>query len=287
MKSLVHWVVLCAILAQCATAGPPQVSINRAGVQVSGAQDISVAVAEKEPTKPLEAREADPKPPKPPKPKVVKELPTIVMPSELTVPVGRLKSVPISSTGDITKYTVIGEADAFREYNPDPAVIQLKLIGYTQGTAYVIAYCAMKDGQLSEPYTCKIVIGDPLPPNPPDPGPGPQPNPEPGKISVLIVDETEDYNKPEYRPYLPVLNSTVIRSYLDSHCATESGRPEWRHWDKDVDVTNASKKWQEAMKIPRTSLPWIAITNGVKGWAGPLPKTEAETLELLKKWGGN
>lgn len=128
-------------------------------------------------------------------------------------------------------------------------------------------------------------------PNPapvPVPTPIPEPVPSPGLISVLIVEETEDRAKPENRAFLGVLNSVAIREYMNTHCEKSAdGRPQWRVLDKDADLTHAEQFWREAMARPRSSHPWIAITNGAAGTAGPLPATEAETLSLLKRWGGD
>lgn len=114
----------------------------------------------------------------------------------------------------------------------------------------------------------------------------PEPEPSPSAISVLIVEETEDRLKPEMRGYLGVLNSAAVRGYLNSHCATVDGEPHWLWVDDDADLTNASQYWRDAMALPRKSLPWIAISNGRNGTAGPLPQSEDETLALLRKWGG-
>jgi hypothetical protein len=226
-------------------------------------------------------------PPTPPAP----EQPKIDAPPQVQVPVGRLASVLINSTGEWTKYTVVGaDADVFREYDPSSEAIKLRLIGYQQGVTYLICYAGNPVG-VTEPKVTKITFGDPPPPTPTPPGPNPPgptpPTPTPNAVSVLIVDESSDYGKPEYRPYLNVLNSTSIRSYLNTHCAKVDGLPEWRRWDKDTDVSHESQKWQDAMKMPRDSLPWIYISNGTAGFGGPLPKTEADTLALLKKWGGD
>ena len=112
--------------------------------------------------------------------------------------------------------------------------------------------------------------------------PLPEPTPEPihaGKISVLIVEETDD------RDDLPfsqseVLAAGTIRDYLDSHC------DEWRVFDQDVNTKNESAKWQEAMQRKRDSLPWVLISNGTQGTEGPLPETVDDALSLFRKWGG-
>lgn len=129
--------------------------------------------------------------------------------------------------------------------------------------------------------------------SPPRPLPRPddqqqeQVQPTPGNIAVLIMEETGDRLKPENRKYLPVLNSSKIRSYLSSKCARVDGVPQWRVFDKDVETKSLSPFWQSAVEQAKgKSLPWIAITNGQQGFAGPLPDSEEATLELLKKWGG-
>jgi hypothetical protein len=114
----------------------------------------------------------------------------------------------------------------------------------------------------------------------------PEPEPAPSVISVLIVEETEDRLKPEMRKYLGVFNSVEIRKYLNTHCKTVDGEPNWLWVDDDADMTNAPQYWRDAMALPRKSLPWIAISNGHKGESGVLPASEDEVLALLRKWGG-
>lgn len=128
---------------------------------------------------------------------------------------------------------------------------------------------------------------EPAPPTPVvEPKVDPEPVIEPSPISVLIVEETADRGLPANRAWEPVLGSIQIRQYLDSHCITKDGRPTWRWLDQDADMSDADQFWQDAMKLPRTSLPWIAISNGKSGVSGPLPTSEDATLELLRKWGG-
>ena len=115
----------------------------------------------------------------------------------------------------------------------------------------------------------------------------PAPMPSEGGLCVLIVDENEDYDTPAYAPFLPVLNSTALIDWLDANCAKVDGVPEWRHWDDDVEIVEESQKWRDALAIPRASLPWIVVSNGRTGYSGPLPQSEAATLELLKKYASN
>jgi len=121
------------------------------------------------------------------------------------------------------------------------------------------------------------------------PGPGPQPGPTPtppplppiAKLHVLLIEESAD------RPRLPAsqlaaLTSPEVRTYLDTKC----GKDGWRLLDKDTDVTAASEWWRKAMTLPRTSLPWIIISSATQVYSGPLPRTAAELLALLKQHGG-
>ncbi len=112
----------------------------------------------------------------------------------------------------------------------------------------------------------------------------PAPIPSAG-FRVLIVTETADLAKLPHEQ-VSVLTAKSIKDYLDLRCAEVNGQKEWRMWDKDVSTANVSKVWQDAFARPREALPWIVISNGVKGFEGPLPKTVADTLDLLKKFGG-
>lgn len=123
----------------------------------------------------------------------------------------------------------------------------------------------------------------PKPPDPPDPKPSPVPIPELG-FRALFIYESGDLEK---YPNKAVLTSQEIRQYLNAKCATgpDGKTPERRFWDKDTDVSGESKLWQVAMQRPRTSLPWLIISNGRTGYEGPVPANIAKTLELLKKYG--
>lgn len=104
-------------------------------------------------------------------------------------------------------------------------------------------------------------------------------------MRVLIVEETANRSK------LPgaqsaILTSAQITDYLDEHCAKEkNGSPAWRVFDKDTDLSNEAKFWQDAMARQHPTLPWIIVSKSPgRGFEGPLPDNVTNTLELLKKY---
>jgi len=103
-------------------------------------------------------------------------------------------------------------------------------------------------------------------------------------LRVLIVEETAERSK------LPPaqaaeLTSGIVFDYLNEKCTDEaSGKKAWRIFDKDTPLENETKYWQDAMARKRTSLPWLIVSNGRKGFEGPLPPSVDELLDLLKKY---
>ena len=138
-----------------------------------------------------------------------------------------------------------------------------------------------------------VVIGEPKPPEP-GPGPGPKPPdpPKPGDtpipgpgLKVLIIYESAELSKMPATQQ-SILFARQLRDHLQAKCVVgpDNKTKEWRIYDKDVDTSAESKRWQDAMKRPRKSVPWIVIGGEASGYEGPLPATVSETLELLKKY---
>lgn len=146
------------------------------------------------------------------------------------------------------------------------------------------------DGKTSvETARATVVIGEPpTPPPPPDPPTPPDPPPIPTTgLRVLIVYESGELAKLP-KGQLAVIYSKSVRDYLNGKCTVgpDGKTREWRMWDKDVDASGESTHWQTALKRPRTSVPWILISDGKKGFEGALPASVDDTLALLKKYGG-
>lgn len=139
----------------------------------------------------------------------------------------------------------------------------------------------------SKAASITFTVGEGPAPKPPDP-PMPQPDPAPIPLDgfrVLFVAESSSKLPPAQ---LAILTSATLRDYLNKKCVKGSdGRAEWRQWDKDTPIVKEDKHWSDAMARPRQSLPWIIISNGKTGYEGPLPATVAETMTLLRKYGGD
>lgn len=130
--------------------------------------------------------------------------------------------------------------------------------------------------------TVTLTMGVPVPPAPPAPIAG-------DGFKVLIVYETGAAGQIPYTQQLVIFDQGV-RKYLDTHCVKgEDGKtPERRIWDSHVTgLENETKTWQDAFARKRSSSPWIVISNGKTGIEAPLPNNAADTLALLKKYGGD
>lgn len=143
----------------------------------------------------------------------------------------------------------------------------------------------------------KIKSGTDPPIPDPKPDPDPKPIPIPGKLTaVFLKDEERLAQAPSAQ--VVVLTSDKIRKYLKTHCATGTNGtlPEYRvlNNNPDSDISQESPNMQKAYKTalqemsaaPTKPIIWLAVSNGVTGYSGPLPSNEDETLLLLKKYGG-
>ncbi len=133
---------------------------------------------------------------------------------------------------------------------------------------------------------------------PPSPGPGPNPNPNPlpptpnpapipvDGYRVMFVYETADLSKYSKDQVAVLYDTQNVRAYLNSHCVKNGTTPEYRFFDKDMDLSQESPIWQNALKRPHTTLPWVLISDGKTGYEGVMPANVNDTMSLLKKYGG-
>ncbi len=124
----------------------------------------------------------------------------------------------------------------------------------------------------------------PVDPTPTPVDPKVIPIPDKG-FRVLMVYESADLHKMP-SAQVAAMKSKAVLDYLNLRCVEVGGVKEWRCWDQNVSTAEVSSIWQKAMARPRTSLPWLVISNGVNGWEGPLPADADKLLEKLKEFGG-
>ncbi len=97
---------------------------------------------------------------------------TLTIEDKIEVKTGRMASVTIKSDGKTTSYTVVPNEnlDIFREYDPDPSVIKLRLLSYTNGTFYIVATTTLNDKIDTKVCTVTVGLATPVPPipDPPD-----------------------------------------------------------------------------------------------------------------------
>lgn len=180
--------------------------------------------------------------------------------------------------------------DQASEYDVPPLpIVQVQVFANGSGRANLTAWGVDAKGKAKKLVSILIeanrgpqppppVPPGPVPPGPVPPGPTP-PSPLPSdKLRVLTVYESADT--------LTAQQNGVMRSTIAYGAINQAGG-EWKVLDKDIDVSAEPPTfWRAGLARPRTSLPWVIISSPKGFWEGPLPKTVAEYLALIKTYGG-
>ena len=113
---------------------------------------------------------------------------------------------------------------------------------------------------------------EPDPPKPDDKAPFPADG-----LHVLIVYESAN-NRQLTADQREIMGGADTRAFLDGVAPKR-----YRIYDQNSDLQFAPKVWQDAMAVPRTSLPYLVISNGTTGFQGPLDMTPAKFRELVSE----
>lgn len=169
-------------------------------------------------------------------------------------------------------------------------------------TWYVVDFKAQT---VTEQFAQRVLdLGDikppePVPPKPPEPDPKPKPDgtspfSEAG-FRVMISFEP-NVLMPPGDPRRGILMGQPVQNYLNAKCvlgpanekdASGQQMRDWRIWPSNTDAKYARPVLRDAWaKRGDPVKDWILVGDGRTGYNGPLPKTEAEVLALLKKYGG-
>jgi hypothetical protein len=230
---------------------------------------------------------------------LVAQAQTVTMPKAVSKPVGRMASIEIRYDGTDLQWDVIrlgaagdDDVDFFREVSDDPKTVRLRILRYSPGNCIVVA-STVKDSKQSKLAICLVtftgpepplppVPPDPKPPVPPVPPPTPAPIPEAG-LRVLIVFETATAGAMPQKQQ-DILYTKAMRDYLNAKCVMGAKNKEWRIYDANIAMDGETKLWQDAMRRPRSAVPWILISNGKTGYEGPLPATVDEAKKLIDQY---
>lgn len=111
----------------------------------------------------------------------------------------------------------------------------------------------------------------------------PSPGPSKGFKAILVYETSKAMPKDQAAAFF----STRVDGYLDTHAL--GGRDGWRRWDRDVDVKNESKDWQEIWARVKPKMgtlgPQLVIIAGGDKFQ-PYPGNLDEAMKTLEKWGG-
>lgn len=219
-------------------------------------------------------------------------------PESLTVQAGQMVRVAVK--GDKVGYLkAFRDEDAFFDELTQKNGERRFVFQSQKPGVYVLGFFTVgEDGGVAT----VITVLKPVPPTPP-PAPAPPPAPEPSPkvdpappadvpiaadgLHVLVVYDAKTLSTLSEEQKAAIYG-TDVRDYLRAHCplTATNGQRGWQMWPDNADASGAPKLWRDAYARPRKSLPWIIVSNGRAGYEGPLPATAADTLSLLKKFGG-
>lgn len=166
---------------------------------------------------------------------------------------------------------------------------------------YVLSAVAPKEAT-PKIVSKRIAVGEVVPPTPnpipPGPGPNPTPNPTPPApapiplpgLRVLVIYETNQgtttISDNVTREQAVIITGAETRALLSAKCAKDAkGHPEFRFFDQHADLRNSAPHWFSAFNRPRGKLPWLIVSDGRRGYEGPLPANKEEFAKLLEGFG--
>lgn len=239
-------------------------------------------------------------------------LPTLPTLSEGRFPVAGL-AVPGGSIDELAKWAqrlaveASGPDGAQWSVEVDIGLVKRQPVLYFSADRAGMYVLALVDTGSPTPkiITKRVYVGEVVPPTPnptppgptptPDPTPQPIPTPTPAPIPlpglrVLVIYETDPGTTtlPDRmtREQALVITGAETRALLSAKCAKDAkGHPEFRFYDQHADVRNAAPHWFAAMNRPRGKLPWLIVSDGRKGYEGPLPANAQEFAKLLEGFG--
>ena len=211
--------------------------------------------------------------------------PTLVVPKSVTTNKRGTATIEVTTTG---KSVVVANpfddvTDVFRLYSEDPTKYVFRFEGDAAGSYKLLFITSVGDKPVMAPCIVTIPGPPPAPPSPPTPS-----APIAGDgLRMLIVYDSAHADKLTTGQQTAIYGKST-RDYLNAKTplGADGKTHEWRIWDKDVAVEAEEKVWQDAMKRPHPTLPYLIVSNGKSGYEGPLPAGVDDAMTILKKYGG-
>lgn len=125
-------------------------------------------------------------------------------------------------------------------------------------------------------------LPDPKPIDPPAPKPVDPPIADAGLHVLIVYDDAKGISGDQQA----IITGQQVRTWLDTNCVTElDGKTKaYRIFRSTEDASGDMPVWSKAMSRPRSSLPWLIVSNGKTGFEGPLPGTAADFVALASKY---
>ncbi len=217
----------------------------------------------------------------------------LTLPATITGEPGDFLRVSATTTGTVVKW---------KSYNRELKLFPMDQLKDTKtaivtatkpGKYRLFAVTSDATGPSDIAETEIVISGQPDPAPAPGPQPTPTPTPSdpapipaPGFRVLVIYDTLTVTTLPAAQQN--ALFSKAVSEYLNARCirGQDMKTPEWRFFDSKIDASADGALWVEAMKRPRKSLPWLIVSDGSKGYEGPLPANESDFVALLKRYGG-
>jgi hypothetical protein len=211
---------------------------------------------------------------------------TIKMPDKIEVTKNKLSDpIVIEWEGDDFKYSSSSTIKVFREYDPDPKKVVLRVIGYDEGRGAVYAVSALaKDGKakLSDFKKLVVVVGsgatDPTRPRP-DTNTGPVTKAD--SLFVLVVEETGN----------PFPNRARLVDALYTWANGNNNPDDKQFWAIDKDVKDrrgqTPDKYKDAIKrAAGETLPRLLIYDGKGNFLADLdlPSDPGKAVDLVNSY---
>lgn len=102
-------------------------------------------------------------------------------------------------------------------------------------------------------------------------------------LRVLIVYES---SQPPEAKLLNVMHGKALDEWCQSHCTKPAadGPADFRVYDKDTNLAGEPEHWTKAMALAKEPWPCLVVSDGKRGYVGPLPDDAAAAIKICERF---